>query len=142
MQAQAAAFFAETLPADAPQPDLPALFTAYDQFAKRCRKLGDMFATVHQFSQLGAHSHIEGIDAIMAKFSVVGDGWVLQFFFASLLCGEWDGRVGLSCIGCQPERPVELLGTLHPLPAPCPPAGAGRHQEEALRPAGRHPQRV
>lgn len=52
-------------------PDVAAAFTKYDQFCKRCKKLTEMFTTVHQFTELGQHTHIEGIQSIMTKFDEV-----------------------------------------------------------------------
>lgn len=47
-------------------------FAKYAQFGRRCGKLADMFGTVHAFSQLAGHTHIEGIAAVLAKFGEVG----------------------------------------------------------------------
>jgi hypothetical protein len=69
--------------------DLAALFTGYDQFSKRCRKLVDMFSTVHQFTELGQHTHIEGIDAIMAKFSEVGSNFDRLAYVPGASVAKW-----------------------------------------------------
>lgn len=74
LQAQAADFLAATGGAAL---DPAALFPKYDQFNKRCQKLAGMYSTVHQFAELGQHTHIEGMGAIMAKFAEVLQGWGL-----------------------------------------------------------------
>ncbi|PSC73956.1 flagellar outer dynein arm heavy chain gamma [Micractinium conductrix] len=48
-----------------------AALAKYGLFAKRCAKLSEMFSTVHQFAQLVQHTHIEGVAAVLAKFSEV-----------------------------------------------------------------------
>eukprot|EP00887_Chlorella_sp_A99_P001633 scaffold8.g1633.t1 len=45
-----------------------AALAKYGLFARRCRKLVAMLTTVHQFGALAAHTHIEGMGAIMARF--------------------------------------------------------------------------
>ena len=48
-------------------------FAKFGLFSRRCRKLVEMFSTVAEFSQLAAHTHIEGMDAVMARFSQLLD---------------------------------------------------------------------
>lgn len=36
------------------------MFLKFDLFAKRLGKLSDIFTTIHQFSSLEQHTHIEG----------------------------------------------------------------------------------
>lgn len=54
-------------------PDAAAALARCPIFARRCRKLAAMFSTIHQFSTLEAHSHIEGLPAILAKSAQVVD---------------------------------------------------------------------
>jgi dynein heavy chain len=48
-----------------------AAFARFGQFARRCAKLADMFGTVHQFSQLAQHTHIEGVAGVLQQFDEV-----------------------------------------------------------------------
>ncbi|KAK9841874.1 hypothetical protein WJX81_008571 [Elliptochloris bilobata] len=48
--------------------DEGVVFGRYDLFAKRCRKLVSLFTTIHQFSLLAQHTHIEGLEALMRGF--------------------------------------------------------------------------
>eukprot|EP00899_Mesostigma_viride_P009796 jgi/Mesvir1/18818/Mv04309-RA.2 len=50
------------------------IFSKFDLFCKRVGKLIDMFNTVHQFSVLSQHTHIEGLDEMIKNFfSIVDD---------------------------------------------------------------------
>lgn len=61
----------------APPPDLwassDAAFGKYGLFARRLRKLAELFTTVHQFATLSAHSHVEGVGAVLARFAELAE---------------------------------------------------------------------
>jgi hypothetical protein len=40
------------------------IFFKFDLFSKRLHKLIDMFSTMHQFSSLAMHTHIDGLDQV------------------------------------------------------------------------------
>jgi dynein heavy chain len=65
-------------------------FAKYGLFAQRCGKLAEMFGTVHSFSQLAAHTHIEGVSAVLAKFWEVSGhgGWPCRLDAAALCVAE------------------------------------------------------
>ncbi len=44
--------------------DEQAIFLKSDLFTKRLNKLIDMFTTIHQFSTLEQHTHIEGLEQV------------------------------------------------------------------------------
>jgi len=50
------------------------IFSKFDLFCKRVSKLIDMFTTIHQFSTLAKHTHIDGLETmIKAFFAIVDD---------------------------------------------------------------------
>lgn len=49
------------------------IFSRFDLFCKRITKLIDMFTTVHQFSTLAQHSHIEGLSDMTKNFFAIVD---------------------------------------------------------------------
>eukprot|EP00854_Cymbomonas_tetramitiformis_P001067 gene1068-1616_t len=50
------------------------IFSKFDLFCKRVSKLLDMFTTIHQFSTLAQHTHIDGLEEmIKAFFHIVDD---------------------------------------------------------------------
>ncbi len=53
--------------------DEAKLFGKFDLFAKRCKKLINMFTTVHQFSSLAAHTHIDGLEQMIKSFYNIVD---------------------------------------------------------------------
>lgn len=54
-----------------------AALAKYGLFVKRCAKLAELFSTAHQFAQLAAHTHIEGVSDVLAKFGQVRRVWPL-----------------------------------------------------------------
>lgn len=53
--------------------DADSAFAKYGLFARRCRKLVDLFSTVHQFAALTTHSHVEGVNAVLARFGELAE---------------------------------------------------------------------
>eukprot|EP00217_Crustomastix_stigmatica_P013603 CAMPEP_0183798542 /NCGR_PEP_ID=MMETSP0803_2-20130417/19119_1 /TAXON_ID=195967 /ORGANISM="Crustomastix stigmata, Strain CCMP3273" /LENGTH=4519 /DNA_ID=CAMNT_0026043227 /DNA_START=42 /DNA_END=13598 /DNA_ORIENTATION=- len=49
------------------------IFSKFDLFCKRIGKLIDMFTTIHQFSELAQHTHIDGLEDIIKNFFVIVD---------------------------------------------------------------------
>ena len=49
------------------------IFIKFDLFAKRCSKLSDLFATIHQFAMLAQQTHIDGLEEIIKSFFVIVD---------------------------------------------------------------------
>jgi dynein heavy chain, axonemal len=45
------------------------IFFKFDLFCKRMSKLINMFSTMHQFSSLAQHTHIDGLDQVRSKQS-------------------------------------------------------------------------
>lgn len=50
-----------------------AIFLKFDLFSKRLYKLIDMFTTIHQFSSLEQHTHIEGLDTMLKSLNNIID---------------------------------------------------------------------
>ena len=53
--------------------DEPAIFLKFDHFTKRLNKLTDMFTTIHQFSTLEQHTHIEGLEQMIKNLNNIID---------------------------------------------------------------------
>ncbi|GFR42148.1 hypothetical protein Agub_g3000 [Astrephomene gubernaculifera] len=53
--------------------DEQAIFLKFDLFSKRLYKLIDMFTTIHQFSSLEQHTHIEGLDTMLKSLNNIID---------------------------------------------------------------------
>jgi dynein heavy chain len=50
------------------------VFEKFNHFKRRLEKLVDMFTTIHQFSSLEQHTHIDGLTGMIANFhQIVGD---------------------------------------------------------------------
>eukprot|EP00854_Cymbomonas_tetramitiformis_P002070 gene2070-2767_t len=49
------------------------IFSKFDLFCKRVSKLLDMFTTIHQFSILSQHTHIDGLEEITSSFFKIVD---------------------------------------------------------------------
>jgi dynein heavy chain, axonemal len=50
------------------------IFEKFNHFKRRLEKLVDMFTTIHQFSSLEQHTHIDGLTGMIANFhQIVGD---------------------------------------------------------------------
>lgn len=54
-------------------PDAQAIFLKFDLFTKRLNKLIDMFTTIHQFSTLEQHTHIEGLEQMIRNLNNIID---------------------------------------------------------------------
>jgi dynein heavy chain len=53
--------------------DEHAIFFKADLFTKRLNKLIDMFTTIHQFSTLEQHTHIEGLELMIRSLNNIID---------------------------------------------------------------------
>lgn len=53
--------------------DEQAIFLKFDLFVKRLHKLIAMFTTIHQFSTLEQHTHIEGLDQMIKNLNNIID---------------------------------------------------------------------
>lgn len=53
--------------------DEQAIFLKFDLFTKRVNKLIDMFTTIHQFSTLEQHTHIEGLEQMIRSLNHIID---------------------------------------------------------------------
>lgn len=53
--------------------DKDKIFEKFNLFKRRLEKLVDMFRTIHQFSSLEAHTHIEGLSEMIANFNTITD---------------------------------------------------------------------
>lgn len=53
--------------------DEKAIFFKFDLLAKRLHKLTTMFTTIHQFSSLAHHTHIDGLDLMIKNFHNIVD---------------------------------------------------------------------
>lgn len=49
------------------------IFFKFDLFCKRLTKLHDMFTTVHQFTELSKHTHIDGLEDMVKTFFEIVD---------------------------------------------------------------------
>ena len=49
------------------------IFEKFNIFKRRLEKLVDMFKTIHQFSSLEQHTHIEGLSDMIANFNTITD---------------------------------------------------------------------
>jgi dynein heavy chain, axonemal len=49
------------------------IFEKFNIFKRRLEKLVDMFKTIHQFSSLEQHTHIEGLSDMIANFNNITD---------------------------------------------------------------------
>ena len=49
------------------------IFGKFDLFCKRLQKLHDMFTTMHQFSTLAEHTHIDGLEDMIKNFFDIAD---------------------------------------------------------------------
>jgi len=49
------------------------IFVKFDLFTKRCCKLSDLFATIHQFAVLAKQTHIEGLEEVIRSFFLIVD---------------------------------------------------------------------
>lgn len=72
--------------------DEQAIFMKFDLFTKRLNKLIDMFTTIHQFSTLEQHTHIEGLDQMIRNLNNIIDDvkrkpYDLLDFFRNQVCG-------------------------------------------------------
>jgi hypothetical protein len=54
-------------------PHIQAIFVKSDLFIKRLNKLIDVFTTIHQFSSLEAHTHIEGLETLIRSLNNIID---------------------------------------------------------------------
>lgn len=78
--------------------DEQAIFLKLDLFTKRLNKLIDMFTTIHQFSTLEQHKHIEGLEQVRG---CGGDAGMWRGCGGGSRCGdvEWSEALALS-MGC------------------------------------------
>jgi dynein heavy chain, axonemal len=53
--------------------DKDKIFERFNHFKRRLEKLVDMFTTIHQFSSLEQHTHIDGLIEIIATFHTITD---------------------------------------------------------------------
>jgi dynein heavy chain len=53
--------------------DKDRIFEKFYLFKRRLEKLVDMFTTIHQFSSLEQHTHIDGLSAMIANFHSIKD---------------------------------------------------------------------
>lgn len=53
--------------------DETSIFLKFDLFTKRLNKLIDMFTTIHQFSTLEQHTHIEGLEQMIKSLNNIID---------------------------------------------------------------------
>lgn len=66
---------------------LQAIFLKFDLFTKRLNKLIDMFTTIHQFSTLEQHTHIEGLEQMIRNLNnIIGGCWGLRQADHMLAC--------------------------------------------------------
>ena len=49
------------------------IFFKFDLFCKRLTKLHDMFTTIHQFTELSRHTHIDGLEDMVKTFFEICD---------------------------------------------------------------------
>ena len=96
-----------------------AALAKYGLFAKRCAKLSEMFSTVHQFAQLAQHTHIEGVAAVLAKFSEVGAG-VQGACARRVGCWKFAAPPGSCCRPIQRACCQALPARQRPVTAPLP----------------------
>jgi hypothetical protein len=99
---------------------LQAIFLKFDLFTKRLNKLIDMFTTIHQFSTLEQHTHIEGLEQMIRNLNNIigvyqglwgrqittqrctmgiGDAWRAEQTHAVSL----HGNVGCTCMISKPD---------------------------------------
>jgi dynein heavy chain, axonemal len=53
--------------------DKDKIFERFNHFKRRLEKLVDMFTTIHQFSSLEQHTHIDGLGDIILTFHAITD---------------------------------------------------------------------
>ncbi len=53
--------------------DEAQIFGKSELFARRCRKLEQLFSTIHQFSGLAQHTHIEGLSGMIKRVEEIVD---------------------------------------------------------------------
>lgn len=53
--------------------DKDKIFDKFFLFKRRLEKLVDMFTTIHQFSSLEQHTHIDGLSAMITNFHSIKD---------------------------------------------------------------------
>jgi dynein heavy chain len=53
--------------------DIEKIFGKFELFTKRLNKLVDMFTTIHQFSTLAEHTHIDGLEEMIQNFFKITD---------------------------------------------------------------------
>jgi dynein heavy chain, axonemal len=53
--------------------DKDQIFERFNHFKRRLEKLVDMFTTIHQFSSLEQHTHIDGLGDIILTFDAITD---------------------------------------------------------------------
>lgn len=53
--------------------DEAQIFGKYELFARRCRKLEQLFSTIHQFSGLAQHTHIDGLSGMIKRVEEIVD---------------------------------------------------------------------
>lgn len=80
------------LPTSCPSATPQAIFLKFDLFTKRLNKLIDMFTTIHQFSTLEQHTHIEGLEQMIKSLNYIIDDvkrkpYDLLDFFRNQVCG-------------------------------------------------------
>ena len=51
--------------------DKDVIFEKFNHFKRRLEKLVDMFTTIHQFSSLEQHTHIEGLTDMITNFNTI-----------------------------------------------------------------------
>jgi dynein heavy chain, axonemal len=61
------------------------IFEKFNIFKRRLEKLVDMFKTIHQFSSLEQHTHIEGLSDMIATFNTITDNVRIKVKFCSVL---------------------------------------------------------
>lgn len=77
------------------------IFEKFNIFKRRLEKLVDMFKTIHQFSSLEQHTHIEGLSDMIANFNTITDNVRMKVSIACLatiLSGLY------LCLQCLTER--------------------------------------
>ncbi|KAK9865923.1 hypothetical protein WJX84_001850 [Apatococcus fuscideae] len=53
--------------------DEAQIFGKYELFVRRCRKLEQLFSTIHQFSGLAQHTHIDGLSGMIKRVEEIVD---------------------------------------------------------------------
>jgi dynein heavy chain, axonemal len=72
------------------------IFEKFNIFKRRLEKLVDMFKTIHQFSSLEQHTHIEGLSDMIATFNTITDNVRVKVRW--LFCGSFPCMCACSCV--------------------------------------------